>query len=277
MNEKKVAVTASNQKIMDLKRLLEHKKGNIAAVLPNHMTPERLIKIALVAASRAPLLLACSAESIYSALMDASQLGLEPFTGLNLSYIIPYRNGKTGVNEAKFIPSYRGMIELARRTGQIKSIDADVVYEKDKWEVEKGLNPKLVHIPMYDGKDRGKPLLVYAIARFKDGGYQFEVMTIQQIEFIRGKSKSANAGPWVEYWDEMAKKTCLKKLLKLCPMSTELAKAVAKDNAAESDEEYVDIDYIDIDHHIDTMVDTVETPTSKAEELAERLSNNGHL
>lgn len=261
-------MNAGNQKIIDLKRLLENKKGNIAAVLPSHMTPERLIKIALVACSRAPALLACSAESIYSSLMDASQLGLEPFTGLNLSYIIPYRNGKTGVNEAKFIPSYRGMIELARRTGQIKSIDADVVYEKDRWEVEKGLTPKLVHVPLYDGKDRGKPVLVYAIARFKDGGYQFEVMTIQQVEFVRTKSKSSNSGPWVEFWDEMARKTCLKKLLKLCPMSTDLAKAVARDNAAETDDDYLDADYIDIDSANETELEKAAT---KADDLAARI------
>lgn len=270
MNQSIKPMVPQNQRLMGLKALLEQRKGAIAAVLPTHMTPERLIKISLVAASRSPALLACSPDSIFSSLMDASQLGLEPFTGLNLSYIIPYKNGRTGVSEAKFIPSYRGMLELARRSGQIKSIDSDIIYEHDKWEIEKGLTPKLVHIPNFTCKDRGKALLVYSIAKFKDDGYQFNIMTIDQIEKIRSKSKSANSGPWVDFWEEMAKKSCLKSLLKLCPMGVELAKAIAKDNAVESGDEHVDIDYIDATSSIES--DEVVTHATKAEELIEKLS-----
>jgi recombination protein RecT len=270
MNQSIKPMVPQNQRLMGLKALLEQRKGAIAAVLPTHMTPERLIKISLVAASRSPALLACSPDSIFSSLMDASQLGLEPFTGLNLSYIIPYKNGRTGVSEAKFIPSYRGMLELARRSGQIKSIDSDIIYEHDKWEIEKGLTPKLVHIPNFTCKDRGKALLVYSIAKFKDDGYQFNIMTIDQVEKIRSKSKSAHSGPWVDFWEEMAKKSCLKSLLKLCPMGVELAKAIAKDNAVESGDEHVDIDYIDATAAVES--DEISTPSTKAEELIEKLS-----
>lgn len=271
MNQPSKALVPQNQKLMGLKNLLEQRKGAIAAVLPTHMTPERLIKISLVAASRNPALLACSPESIFSSLMDASQLGLEPFTGLNLSYIIPYKNGRTGVSEAKFIPSYRGMLELARRSGQIKSIDSDIIYEHDKWEIEKGLSSKLVHIPNFTIKDRGKPLLVYSIAKFKDDGYQFTIMTIDQVEKIRSKSKSANSGPWVDFWEEMAKKSCLKSLLKLCPMGIELAKAVAKDNAVESGDDHVDIDFIDANTPIE-LDDNVVGHQTKSDEMVERLA-----
>jgi len=271
MNQPSKALVPQNQKLMGLKNLLEQRKGAIAAVLPTHMTPERLIKISLVAASRNPALLACSPESIFSSLMDASQLGLEPFTGLNLSYIIPYKNGRTGVSEAKFIPSYRGMLELARRSGQIKSIDSDIIYEHDKWEIEKGLSSKLVHIPNFTIKDRGKPLLVYSIAKFKDDGYQFTIMTIDQVEKIRSKSKSANSGPWVDFWEEMAKKSCLKSLLKLCPMGIELAKAVAKDNAVESGDDHVDIDFIDANTPIELDENVVGHQT-KSDEMVERLA-----
>ena len=271
MNQPSKALVPQNQKLIGLKNLLEQRKGAIAAVLPTHMTPERLIKISLVAASRNPALLACSPESIFSSLMDASQLGLEPFTGLNLSYIIPYRNGRTGVSEAKFIPSYRGMLELARRSGQIKSIDSDIIYEHDKWEIEKGLSSKLVHIPNFTIKDRGKPLLVYSIAKFKDDGYQFTIMTIDQVEKIRSKSKSANSGPWVDFWEEMAKKSCLKSLLKLCPMGIELAKAVAKDNAVESGDDHVDIDFIDANTPIE-LDETIVGHQSKSDEMVERLA-----
>jgi recombination protein RecT len=271
MNEKNAMLVANNQKLMSLKHLLEQRKQSISAVLPAHMTPERLIRISLVAASRNPQLLHCSPESIFSSLMDSSQLGLEPFTGLNLAWIIPYNNRKTGVKEAKFMPSYLGLVELARRSGQIKSLDAEVVYERDKWEIEKGLNPKLMHVPCYDGKDRGQPILVYAIARFKDGGYQFEVMTLPEVEYIRSKSQSPNNGPWQEFWSSMARKTVLKKLLKLCPLSTELSRAIAKDNAAETGEDSIDIDCIDPNEPI-----VIETPTTghKADDLAAKIATN---
>jgi recombination protein RecT len=281
MNHQKTCLPVpSDQKITALKHMLESKRDNLKRVLPAHLAPDKMIRIALVAASRTPLLLACSKESIYTAMMDAAGLGLEPFTGLNLSYIIPYKNGKTGQYEAKFIISYKGMLDLARRSGEILSIDTDVVYDRDKWEVEKGLNPKLVHIPCYDGKDRGTPILVYAIAKFRDGGHQFEIMTIPQIEYIRTKSKSPQFGPWVDFWEEMARKTCLKKLLKLCPMSTELARAVAKDNSAERDDPDINVDCIDVESEdsfgglIDSGPASHHAPDpSKAESLAKRLED----
>lgn len=266
-------LVANNQKLMGLKQLLEQRKSTIAAVLPNHLTPERLIKISLVAASRNPMLLQCTPESIFSSLMDASQLGLEPFTGQNLSYIIPYKNGRTGVSEAKFIPSYKGMLELARRSGQIKSVDADIVYENDKWEVEKGLSPKLMHVPNYTTKDRGKMVLVYAIARFKDDGYQFVVLTMSQIDKIRSASKSSHSGPWVDWFEEMCKKSALKSLLKNCPMGIELATAIAKDTAAEIGEENtINIDYIDPNSSLEIDENIVVPHADKSDSLVETLA-----
>jgi len=268
MNQK--ALVPLQQRLVSLRHVLETKKMSLASVLPKHMTPERMIKISLVAASRNPQLLNCSPESFLGALMDASELGLEPFSGLNYSYIIPYRNNRTGTTEAKFMPSYRGLMELARRSGQIKSLDADIVYEHDKWEVEKGLNPKLVHVPNFHVKDRGKPILVYAIAKFKDDGYQFRVMTIEEIEKTRKSSKSSNSGPWVDWWDQMALKTCLKSLLKHCPMSTELAEVVAKDNITDHGD--LNIDYIDPNDVPEIDEEKASKMETKSEDLVERLA-----
>ena len=269
MNEKNAIVQANNQKLMNLRQLLENRKKSMAAVMPAHLTPERLIRISLVAASRNPMLLQCTPESIFSSLMDASQLGLEPFTGLNMAYIIPYKNNKTGMREAKFMPSYLGLVELARRSGLIKSLSAEVVNERDTWEVEKGLNPKLVHVPIYDGKDPGKAVLVYAIAHFRDGGYQFEVMSTADVEYIRSKSQSGGSGPWVDHWDAMAKKTVVKRLLKLCPLSTELSRALAKDNACESGVDDIDVENAEIPETVDVST----MPASKMDALTEKLEN----
>jgi recombination protein RecT len=270
MNTKTALAAPATQKLITLRGYLEARKANLLAASARVIAPERLVKLTLVAASRNPQLLQCSPESIYTSLMDASQLDLEPFTGLNYSYIIPYHNGKTGQKEAKFIPSYRGLMELARRSGQIKSIDADIVYENDEWKVEKGLNPKLIHVPNFKAKDRGDPILVYAIARFKDDGYQFVVMTMDQIDKVRKSSKASNSGPWVDWWDQMALKTCLKALLKLCPMSTELAAVVAKDNIADHGDT-LNVDFIDEHEHLE-IDDLKELKAeSKADELVERL------
>lgn len=266
MNQK--SLTVGNQdKLQTLRGLLQKSKNSIQEVLPAHMSADRMVKIATVAASRNPLLLQCDTISILRALMESSQLGLEPFTGLQQAYIIPYRNGKTGHYEAQFMPSYRGLIDLARRSGEIRSIEAHVVYENDLFECELGLNPKLKHVPSFDGKNRGEPRLAYAVAMLKDGASQYEVMTKAEIEEVRSASKSANNGPWVNWWSEMAKKTVLKRLVKYLPMSAELSKAVTKDNAAENDEVF-DVDSIELPE-----LDQPAVAESKADDLTRKLEN----
>jgi recombination protein RecT len=255
----------NNTKIMDLKAILERSARSIKDVAASNITPERIVKMALVAASRNPDLLLCDPQSILRCLMDASQLGLEPFTGIDRSYIIPRNNKVTGKKEATFMPSYRGLVDLARRSGQLKSISADIIHENDKFEIEKGLNPKLVHVPNYS-KDRGKPILVYAVAILKDGAAQFEVMTTEEVESIRSKSPSGRSGPWANNWGEMAKKTAIRRIAKLLPMSIELEKAITIDNAAESGETYYDVDSFEVNET------PAEEPVTKADSLVEKLS-----
>lgn len=266
------AVAVSNKALMDLKSAIERRRDSLAAVASKHLKPERLIKLAIVGASRNPSLLTCSHESIIKALMEASECGLEPFSALNLAYVVPYKNGRTGVSEAQFIPSYRGLIDIARRSGQIKTIEAKIIYERDKYEVEEGLNPKLIHIPCLDGKDRGKEIIIYAIARLKDGGVQYEIMTVSDIEKIRSKSRAPNNGPWVDHWGAMAKKTCLKQLCKLLPTSPELSRYIEKDNDMEAGNEIIDYGFLEkASTHEIIESHAVDTP-SKAESLLERLA-----
>ena len=261
----KQLTVGNKQRLETLKTYLAERKGRLQGKLPNNISTDALINQALKACLRSPKLLECSTQSIYTAMLDASELGLEPFTGQQYAFVLPYKN-KMGGHEAKFMPSYRGMLELARRSGQLLSVESDIIYETDAFEIERGLNPKLKHIPNFLSKERGKEILVYAVVRFKDGGFQFDVMTVHDIEKIRSKSKSPNYGPWVDYWGEMAKKTVLKKVLKTCPMATEyaLAKAIEKDNQVD----YSDDDVIDIDTE---NLDAAETAPSKSEELAEKL------
>jgi len=202
-------------------------QSSIAQVLPRHITPERVVKMALVAASRQPKLLSCTKESICKAIITASELGLDCSGTLGSGYIIPYGN------EATFIPGYRGLIDLARRSGQISNIQAHVVYKQDFFEFELGTDMKLVHKPhIAADRDETKAAIVcaYAIAELTDGTRQIEVMTISQIEGIRKRSKAGNSGPWVTDFAEMARKTVVRRLCKYLPLSPELEKALQIDN-----------------------------------------------
>lgn len=208
-------------------------KQQMALALPKHMTADRLARIALTEIRRVPTLAKCDQTSFLGAIMQCAQLGLEPGGALGHAYLLPFENRKKGITEVQFIVGYRGMIDLARRSGQILSIEARAVYEADKFHVSLGLNPDLIHEPNWDAKERGPLRFVYAVAKLKDGGTQFEVMSRQDIERVRSQSKAGQAGPWVSHYEEMSKKTVIRRLFKYLPVSIELATAVTLDEQAE--------------------------------------------
>ena len=232
MSTPNAAVAKRNEQLVAVRGLLDKITPQIAAALPKHMTPERMARIAFSAMQRQPLLLECTPQSLALCVITASELGLEP-NMIGHAYLVPYRNNKTGKTDAQLILGYKGLIDLARRSGALSTISVACVHERDKFEYELGLEPRLKHRPYMDG-DRGNVTLVYAVARLKDGGYQFEVMSRAEIEQVRKKSKAGSSGPWVEHWDEMAKKTVLRRLCKLLPSSIELVRAVAMDEATDA-------------------------------------------
>ncbi|EBW2564937.1 recombination protein RecT [Salmonella enterica] len=204
-------------------------KEQLAAALPRHMTAERMIRIATTEIRKVPALGDCDTMSFVSAIVQCSQLGLEPGGALGHAYLLPFgnKNEKSGKKNVQLIIGYRGMIDLARRSGQIASLSARVVREGDDFSFEFGLEEKLVHRP---GENEDAQVThVYAVARLKDGGTQFEVMTRKQIELVRAQSKAGNNGPWVTHWEEMAKKTAIRRLFKYLPVSIEIQRAVSMD------------------------------------------------
>lgn len=181
-------------------------KGQIAAALPRHMAPDRMIRIITTEIRKTPALATCDMQSFIGAVVQCSQLGLEPGGALGHAYLLPFGNGKakSGQSNVQLIIGYRGMIDLARRSGQIVSISARTVRDGDQFHYEYGLDETLKHVP---GDNESSPIThVYAVAKLKDGGVQFEVMTFNQIEKVRGQSKAGNNGPWQTHWEEMAKK-----------------------------------------------------------------------
>lgn len=182
----------------------------------------------LTAMSTNPQLAECSPNSFLGAMMQAAQLGVEPNTPLGQAYLIPYRNH--GRLECQFQLGYKGLIDLAYRSGEITSISAHEVCENDDFEYELGLDEKLRHKPAL--KDRGAVILYYAVFRTKAGGSGFAVMSVEDIKNHSQKySKAAGSSysPWATNFDAMAKKTVIKQALKYAPIKTEFVRAVSTD------------------------------------------------
>nr|DAE46504.1 MAG TPA: RecT protein [Caudoviricetes sp.] len=241
---------------------IEVMKPAIKAALPSVMTPERFSRITLSALSANPTLKECTPQSFLGAMMTAAQLGLEPNTPLQQAFLIPFRNH--GKLECSFQLGYKGLIDLAYRSGEVSIIQAHTVYENDEFQYELGLDPKLRHVPAKT--DRGAPISYYAMFKTKDGGYGFQVMSIEEVRAHAKKfSKSYGNGPWVTNFDEMAKKTVLKKVLKYAPLKSDFVRGIAMDETTKTDissdmSEIPDMtEYVDVDHETGEVIDASST------------------
>lgn len=224
-------------------------KKQLAAALPKVLDADRMARVITTEFRKTPALLQCEQTSLLGCIMQAAQLGLEPGSALGHCYLLPFGNGKsaTGQPNANLIIGYRGMIDLARRSGQLLSINAYVVHDGDEFEWELGINPTIKHKPNPDAE--GNPIThVYAVANLKGGGCQFEVMTRKSIEAVRKQSKAGSNGPWVSHWDEMARKTVIRRLFKYLPVSIEMARAVQIDERTDRGEtvNFIDGEIVDL-------------------------------
>lgn len=183
-----------------------------------------MVRLTLAAVNRSGDLVNCSQLSILNVLMQSSQLGLELNSPLGHAYIVPYKG------QATFQLGYRGMIELARRSGEFKVVEARAVHGRDVFSIRYDPEPVLDHVPYLGEDDPGEITHVYAYARLKSGGLAFEMMTSNQVDRIRNGSVSANSPAWKNHWGEMAKKVVMKRLLKRQPCSIEMADAIDLDN-----------------------------------------------
>jgi recombination protein RecT len=225
------------EKPTTIQGFLETYKGEIQRALPRHMTADRMARIALTEFRKNPALLKCEPASLFGAVIQCAQLGLEPGGALGHAYLIPFENRKKNITEVQFIVGYRGMIDLARRSGQIVSLEAHAVFEGDQFECEFGLESTLKHVPDWQNENRTKDdklKFVYAVAKLKDGGTQFEVMSRAEVIAIRGRSRAASSGPWVTDFVAMALKTVIRRLFKYLPVSVEMQQAIGLDEQVEA-------------------------------------------
>lgn len=240
MENKTTEVAAKRmKKNRTLKEWIQIMEPEIKKALPSVITPDRFTRMATTALSVSSELSKCTYQSFVGALMNAAQLGLEPNTPLGQAYIIPYKRTKkdgTEEYEAQFQIGYKGLIDLAHRSGEFKTIYAHAVYENDEFEYELGLDQALKHKPAK--KDRGKAIYYYAVYHLTNGGYGFYVMSKDDIEEHKRRfSKAASRGfsPWSTDFDEMAKKTVIKKLLKYAPIKTEFARQIVNDESIKTE------------------------------------------
>ena len=216
-------------------------KNQMAMALPKTLTADRLTRIVMTEFRKTPALLRCDQQSLFGAVLQCAALGLEPGSALGHCYLLPY--GKT----CQLIIGYRGMIDLARRSGQIVSLSAYVVHEADDFHYELGLHPDIRHTPS-PSADRGPVIYVYAVAVLKDGGVQFEVMSRAEVESVRSRSKAGKSGPWVSDWDAMAKKTVIRRLFKYLPVSIEAVRATEIDERTDRGETLTEQDLLDAEY-----------------------------
>lgn len=249
-----------------VKNMLEKHKSSIVKSLPRGFdNPDRMIRGVINAISTTPALAKCTPESLFIAIVKGFSLGLEPNGLLGHGYLVPFKDNSDKENgvaktKAQFMPGYRGLIDLARRSGDVAEIYATEVYEHDTFEVRLGTHKELIHEPdMWS--DRGEIKGWYAVFKLKDGSVDFEIMTHAAIEKIRKLSKTqvnwdapgypkqpheTPVGIWADHYEEMARKTILKRLLKRAPVSIDCGRAAKDDDKVAMGEAQDTDDVIDV-------------------------------
>ena len=215
-------------------------KKQLALAVPKHLNADRMARIAATEVRKNKALLNTEPTSFLGSVMQAAQLGLEPGSALGQAYLVPYGN------QCQLIIGYKGMIDLARRSGQVLSLNAYAVREGDDFSFQLGLKPDIHHVPSLEADRIKKPITyVYAVATLKGGGYQFEVMSRAEVEAVRAKAKSKNI--WNTYFEEMAKKTVIRRLFKYLPVSIEALEITNADAKREAGEKVEPDDVINIE------------------------------
>ena len=193
--------------------------------LPRHIDPEKFKAAILTAINLNPQLARAATTDMKSLLVAASraaQDGLMP-DGRDAAFVV---FGQA----VQYMPMIGGILRKIRNSGELASIDAQVVYEHDEFDYALGDEPYIKHKPILRG-ERGEPIAVYATATLKDGSRYREVMSVAEVERVRAVSRSAKNGPWVQWWSEMARKTAIRRLAKRLPMDTDVQEFFDRDAA----------------------------------------------
>ena len=218
-------------------------KDQLEKALPSFIKADKFTRMCRTELKKNDNLQQCDSLSVAGALIQSAELGLVPASTLGQTYLIPRYNRKKGKTECQMMVGYRGMLELARRSGQVKTIHAFIVYANDTFKIKYGFTPRIDHIPSTE--NRGDFKCVYAVATLKSGEKQFEMMTRQEVTQIKDRAKKSDndlQNIWEDNFDEMARKTVIRRLFKYLPISIEMNQAIGLDEEwerAEQDNERI--------------------------------------
>jgi len=210
--------TQANNPVAIIRQNLEVMAPQFKAALPAHVTVEKFSRVAMTAIQNNPQLQNADRASLFGAVVKLAQDGLLP-DGREAALVM-------FGNKAQAMPMIAGVLKKIRQSGEVAKISSQVVYENDEFVISYGFDEDVTHVPPKLGQPRGKAIGAYATAILKDGSKLLEVMDLEQIEKVRKVSRSSGNGPWATWWDEMARKTVMRRLSKRLPMSTDLEEAV---------------------------------------------------
>jgi recombination protein RecT len=221
-----------------IKAMLEKSLDRLEAAASSCMTPERIVQVVTTLVYRTPRLQECDPASILASVMRATSLGLDLEPAMNEAFLVPRWNKKVNGYECQFQPGYQGLRKLALQSGEISYIQSRLVHEGDEFRYEFDPDLKFRHVPCLRA-DRGPVTHLYNVGKLKSGDPVIEVMTAEEVEAIHRRSESyvtakskgwTEQGPWVTDWNEMGKKTVLKRNCKALPRSLSLAQAIDADD-----------------------------------------------
>jgi len=216
--------------IRTVRDLLKRNAPKIEAVLPKHLDADRLMQIAATVVQRTPALAECSPRSLLGACIQSAQVGLNLDPTLGEAYLVPYYHKASREKRAQFQVGYRGLIRLARNSGDVSSVFAMPVYKGEDYSEEITHNgPTFKHVPGEGPYGRDQLRCVYMVCKFLTGGFHWGRMWSWEIDLIRDRSKAGQSGPWVTDYIEMAKKTVVRREAKYLPLSTDAQRVIADD------------------------------------------------
>lgn len=215
---------------------LSAREDHLKKLLPSSMTIDKFQAVVVAAVADNMDLLECDRGSLLKACLSAAELGLSLNKNMAEADILKVWNGKTKRNEAQFRPRYKGLMKLALQSGEVLKIESRLVYSKDTFEVEEGIDPRIIH--KHGLSSRGEMVGAYCVWKLRNGETQFEIMSKEEILAIRDRSSAKTrdgniVGPWKTDEAEMWRKTVVRRASKYMPLSTEAMRAVQADNEAD--------------------------------------------
>ena len=207
-------------------------------VIPSHLNPEKLARLALRTIRANPKLAQCTPASLVASIMEAAAFGLE-IDQRGLAYLVPFWDKTIGKFVCTLMIGYKGLMEMAYKSGRVRQVYAEIVCQNDKFEYEMGLNPTLRHVPALG--NRGQMVGVYAVAKLIDADPAFVVLATSDVDKVKAASKTKDRPDsiWNLWPEEMAKKTAIRRLCKFLPLSADMQQAIAVDEAGERGEPQV--------------------------------------